>query len=179
VVEVPGAALAGTAPTAGVPDSFRARLRLRHPVLVQLARYAVIGGLGTAVNAAIFLVLRTWWDTVPANLVALVLSTAVSTEANRRFTFDGALEHRWRTYVQNGGTVAFYAFYSSTVLLLLDMVLDDPTAVQQSAALAAASVAGGIGRFLVLRNWVFGTEEHTDVPAPSSSVRDDPAGCEP
>jgi putative flippase GtrA len=135
--------------------SFRARLRLRHPLLAQLARYAIVGGLGTGTNALVFLVVRQWWDAVPANLVALVLSTALSTEVNRRFTFSAEHTQRWREHVQNGGTVLFYAFYSSAVLLLLGLVVEDPSPWLESGVVAAASVLGGIGRFLVLRYWVF------------------------
>jgi putative flippase GtrA len=160
VVEVASSRLAVAAPPVGIPSSWRARLRLRHPLLVQLVRYAVIGGLGTLVNALAFLLLRTWLDAVPANLVALVVSTAVSTEANRRFTFGGAAVHRWRANVQNGGTVLFYAFYSSAVLLLLGMVDATPTALEETFTVAAASVLGGLGRFLVLRYWVFGADDH-------------------
>jgi putative flippase GtrA len=98
---------------------------------------------------------------VPASLVALLVSTAVSTEANGRFTFGGTAVHRWRARVQVGGTVLFYAFYSSAVLLLLGLVVDAPTPVEETVALAAASVLGGVGRFLVMRYWVFGT---SDVP---------------
>lgn len=154
------AAFAVGGPVLGDPDSFRARLRLRHPMLVQLIRYAIVGGLGTGTNAVIFLVLRSWWDTMPANLVAIVLSTALSTEVNRRFTFGGANEHRWRTQVQNGGTILFYAFYSSSVLLLLDMAVDEPAAGLETLTVAAASILGGVGRFLVLRYWVFGADDH-------------------
>jgi putative flippase GtrA len=150
--------MVGVALAAGAPDSRRARMRLHHPLLVQLAHYVMVGGLGTAVNAAVFLLLRTVvLDAVPANLVALLVSTAVSTEANRRFTFGGAAVHRWRARVQIGGTVLFYALYSSAVLLLLGLLVDAPTPVEETVALAAASVLGGLGRFLLLRYWVFGT----------------------
>ncbi len=60
---------------------------------------------------------------MPANLAALVLSTVLSTEVNRRFTFDGAAADRAREYLQNAGTVAFYAVYGSAVLLLLEQVV--------------------------------------------------------
>jgi putative flippase GtrA len=136
--------------------------RLRHPLFLQVARYVMVGGLGTAVNATVFLLLRTaGLDAVPASLVALLVSTAVSTEANRRFTFGGTAVHPWRARVQVGGTVLFYAFYSSAVLLLLGLVVEGPTPVEQTVALAAASVLGGVGRFLVMRYWVFGA---SDVP---------------
>jgi putative flippase GtrA len=118
-------------------------------------RYAVVGCLGTVVSAVLYLVLRTWWDAVPANLAAIALSTVASTEGNRRFTFHGAVTDHARAYVQNAGSVLFYAGYSSVVLVLLDQVVTDPTALQESVTVAAASVLGGTVRFLVLRNWVF------------------------
>lgn len=97
-----------------------------------------------------------------ANFVALVLSTLLSTEINRRFTFQaGPSTHRWRRYVQNGATVVFYAFYSSAVLIALALVAKDPRPWLQSLTVAMASVLGGLTRFLVLRYWVF-----NDAPNP-------------
>ena len=125
------------------------------PLAVQLVRYAVIGGSSTALNAGLFLLLRPWLDAVPANLVALTVTTAVSTEANRRFAFGGATPHRLREWVQDIGTVVFYAGYSSAVLLVLHLVDPGATPGQEAAAVAVASVAGGLTRFLVLRFWVF------------------------
>jgi putative flippase GtrA len=150
----------GRAVRAGVPGGARARaiarrLGARHPLAVQLARYAVIGGGATALNAALFLLVRPWLDAVPANLVALVLTTAVSTEANRRFAFGGARAHRLREWVQDVGTVAFYATYTSTVLIGLEWILVRPTPAEEATAVALASVAGGLLRFAVLRFWVF------------------------
>src|SRR6476620_8159961 len=75
----------------------------------QLLRYAVVGCLGTAVSAVLYLVFRTWWDAVPASLAAIALSTVASTEGNRRFTFHGAVTDHAREYVQNAGSVLFYA----------------------------------------------------------------------
>ena len=106
--------------------------RVDGAVVRQLARYGVVGVLGTAVSALLYLLFRVWWDAVPANLAALVLSTVASTEANRRFTFRGVPTDRVREYLQNAATVAFYAVYSSAVLLLLDALVDEPTALQES-----------------------------------------------
>ena len=136
-----------------------ARLRSHHPLLLQVSRYVMVGALGTGVNAAVFYLLRTSGaDAVPASLVGLLVSTAASTEANRRFTFGGTAVHRWRARVQVGGTVVFYAFYSSAVLLLLGLVVAGPTPALETVVLAGASVLGGACRFLVLRYWVFGLD---------------------
>ena len=141
-----------TAPVVGLPTPRRPRL---HPTLVQLGRYALIGGVGTGLNVVLFLVVRQWLDAVPANVVAIMLVTLVTTEANRRFTFHAEHGHRWRTILQNVGTMVFYVFYGSAVLLLLHAVVDTPTALMESAAVAAASVLGGIARFSVMRLWEF------------------------
>ena len=73
-----------------VPSGFPRLPRVDAGVGRQLARYAVVGALGTGACTLFYLVFRAWWDAVPANLAAIVLSTVLSTEANRRFTFDGA-----------------------------------------------------------------------------------------
>ncbi len=131
------------------------RLSHIHPVVRQLARYAVVGGSSTTFNAGLFLLLRPWLDAVPANLVALTVTTALSTEINRRFAFGGARAHRLREWVQDIGTVVFYAGYSSVVLLAVHLVDPAATPAQEAAAVAVASIAGGLTRFLVLRLWVF------------------------
>ncbi|GAY08225.1 GtrA family protein [Pseudonocardia sp. N23] len=130
-------------------------LRLQHPTFVQLARFAVVGGAGTGLNALIYLAMRTWMSPVPANVVALLLSTALTTELNRRFTFDGADAHRLRASVQDVVTVVFYAFYSSVVLLLLGWLAPGAGEWEEALTVAAASVLGGLLRFVVMRYWVF------------------------
>lgn len=135
-------------------------LRERHPLAVQLSRYVVAGAVGTGVNALTYLLLRTGWDDpLAANLVALIVSTLVSTEVNRRFTFEGADGPAWRRHVQTVGMVAFYAVYSSAILLLLAALVENPTPLLETAVVSAASVLGGAGRYLLLRFWVFSDSE--------------------
>lgn len=131
------------------------RLAADRPLLRQLSRYAVVGGLATALNAVLFLLLRPWLAAVPANVVALVATTALSTELSRRFAFGGPRAFRLREWVQDVGTVAFYACYSSVVLLGLHALAVDPTPAEEAAVLVLASLVGGLLRFVVLRFWVF------------------------
>ncbi|WP_433506467.1 GtrA family protein [Pseudonocardia halophobica] len=162
----PGQVLAElTAGAVAGPGRGVAAFRARFPLLAQLVRYSVVGGLGTAVNALLYLLVRLVLDAVPANLVALLLSTAVSTEINRRFTFQGASAHRWRVYVQDAGTVAFYAGYSTAVLLVLHEIVPGATPLEETAAVTLASVLGGLIRFAVLKAWVFETRSGDTGPA--------------
>ena len=159
-----GATVALTVPAIGLPTPRPARL---HPMAVQLGRYALVGGVGTGLNVVLFLVARTWLSAVPANVVAIVLSTLVTTEANRRFTFHAEQGYRWRTILQNVGTMVFYAFYGSAVLLLLHAVVESPTALMESIAVASASVLGGVARFSVMRLWEFAPAARPEIaPAP-------------
>ena len=147
-----GSVVVGTVESAPAPRPSPAR----RPLARQLGRYAVAGGVGTGVNALVYLLLRTGWENaIGANLVALAVSTLVSTEVNRRFTFDGAHGHPWRAHLQTVGVIGFYAAYSSLVLLVLAALVDDPSPLLESAVVASASVLGGAARFLLLRFWVF------------------------
>jgi putative flippase GtrA len=166
VIDMASATLSLSLPTVEIPAPWRAHLRL-HPTLVQLGRYALIGGVGTGLNVVLFLVARLWLSAVPANVIAIVLSTLVTTEANRRFTFHAGHGHRWRTILQNVGTMAFYAFYGSAVLMLLGAVVDNPSAVIESGAVAAASVLGGAARFSVMRLWEFAPAKREVLPTPT------------
>ena len=159
-----GATVALMAPVVGLPTPRRPQLR---PALLQLGRYALVGGVGTGLNVVLFLVARTWLSAVPANVVAIVLCTLVTTEANRRFTFHTGHGRRWRTILQNVGTMAFYAFYGSAVLMLLGAVVDNPSAVIESGAVAAASVLGGAARFSVMRLWEFAPAKREVLPTPT------------
>lgn len=152
------------------PLPARAPLLVAHPLLDQMARFAVASGLGTAFNIAIYLTTRTWWDAVPANLIALVLSTALSTEINRRFTFGHTGARRWAYYVQTVATVVFYAFYSTAVLLVLHLAVTETVPVEESVAVTAASVFGGGMRFAVLRRWVFRPPVPGAHPRPGSGA---------
>lgn len=173
-VQAGHAPFADGAPVGGRAAGVVAALSRRHPLAVQLARYAAVGGGATALNAALFLLFRPVLPAVPANLVALVLTTAVSTEASRRLAFDGAPAHRLREWVQDAGTVAFYATYTSVVLLALHRVGGAATPGEEAAVVAAASLAGGLLRFAVLRFWVF------DVARPAAAgARPDQGGRHP
>jgi len=131
------------------------RLPSRTTVAAEIGRYLLVGALATALSAGLFYLLRTSWAPLPSSLLAVAASTVVSTEANRRFTFAAAGVRTWRMHVQGAGTVVFYVSYGAAVLTVLPALVTDPTPLQETYALAAASVLGGASRFLLLRNWVF------------------------
>jgi putative flippase GtrA len=158
------------------------RVPQRHPLLVQLGRFALVGCVIATLNTAIFLVARIWWETLPANLVAVILSAAASTELNRRFTFSGAAVRGWRLHVQTGLAALYYAFSSSIVLLVLDVLTTSTTPTQESVAVAVSGVLAALGRFTLIRNWVLNTRRNAaadraadvSTPVDDSRLRDSP-----
>ncbi|MEU1624151.1 bifunctional glycosyltransferase family 2/GtrA family protein [Streptomyces sp. NPDC020096] len=122
----------------------------------QLAGFAVIGGLSTAANAALFATFRLGLGTQQANALALLLCTVANTAANRRFTFgvrgrDRAARH------QAQGLVVFAIGLALTSGSLAALQLADgrPTQRAELAVLVVSNLAATVVRFLLLRAWVF------------------------
>ncbi|WP_116047961.1 GtrA family protein [Amycolatopsis palatopharyngis] len=119
--------------------------------------YLVAGGATTALQAGLFLVLRTPFGSYSANLVAIALTTLVNTEFHRRVTFAGSPAPARRRYLQAVLTFLFYAGYGSLVLLTLRSAVSEPSSMLETSVLVGTSMLGGACRFFLLRLWVFAT----------------------
>ncbi|VXA94133.1 bifunctional glycosyltransferase family 2/GtrA family protein [Nocardioides sp. AX2bis] len=121
----------------------------------QLAVFLVVGVLSTLAYAVLYLVLRDPAGAQVANVLALLLTAAVNTAANRRFTFgvrgpERALRH------QAGGLVVLGVGLAVTSLALAALHATTSTsAVLEVVVLTAANLAVTVLRFVALRHWVF------------------------
>jgi putative flippase GtrA len=88
-------------------------------------------------------------------LVAIAFTTLGNTEFHRRVTFAGRTSRARKRHLQDLLSFTFYAGYGSIVLLSLDDLVSHPSALLEATILLAASGIGGIGRFVLLRWWVF------------------------
>jgi hypothetical protein len=120
------------------------------------AKFALLGGgIGLASSVAVPLTaaLMPW---VVANALITVASTALGTELHARFTFGAGRHAAWRQHVQSAGSAT--AAYLMTSAAILALHAAQPSAGmrwEQTVYLGASGLAG-IGRFLVLRRYVFG-----------------------
>lgn len=159
----------GTAAIAGLPR--RPEPRAAHPdaelaahrsarLTWQAISFAVVGLLSTLATAALYAIGREWWSPLEANLVAFTVTTALNVEANRRFTF--ARTGRGVLLVHAQAALIFLGYYALTslALLALSALVPTPSRALEVAVLLAASVFGTVGRFLLLRGWVFATRPH-------------------
>jgi putative flippase GtrA len=114
------------------------------------------------VTLALYALFRHWWSPLLANLVALVLTTLLNTEANRRFTFLSARGSSARIHAQGLIVFVFYYAFTSAALLVLHAVVARPSTVLELGVLLGAYLLGTAGRFLLLRTWIFSTAENTN-----------------
>jgi len=100
-------------------------------------------------------------DTVPvvvANAVVTVLATLLTNELHSRVTFRRG-RASWRVHAQSSGTAAASYLFTTTAMLLLDALAEDPGAFAEQATYLTASAAAGIARFAALRMFVFGRDK--------------------
>jgi putative flippase GtrA len=159
----------GTATVTGLPQ--RPAPRAAHPDAVlaprrspratwQAISFAVIGLLSTLATVALYALGREWWSPLEANLVALTVTTVFNTEANRRFTFIGAGRSLVRVHTQAALLFVGYYALTSLALLAVSSLVAQPSRALEVGVLLGASVLGTVGRFLLLRGWVFAARPH-------------------
>ena len=127
------------------------------------------GGVGVLSSAAVpLLALAMPWAV--ANAVITVASTILCTELHALFTFGTGRRAGLRRHLQSAGSATAAYVVTCAAMFILHAVQSSPGMLwEQTVYLGAAGLAG-IGRFLILRLFVFGGgksrgEEGTPAPA--------------
>lgn len=126
------------------------------PLVAQLISFCGVGTAATALQAALYLPLRSALDPLSANLVAMVISTVVSIEGNRRLTF-GRHAHRGLAR-QYAGSIAVFLLglaLGSLLLGLLGRCVPGAGTGVELAVLIGTDAVVGLVKFAALRAWVF------------------------
>ncbi|HXV92365.1 MAG TPA: GtrA family protein [Pseudonocardia sp.] len=139
----------------------------------ELARFAAVGTASTALQAVLYLLLRSVSGPAGASWVALLVTTLVNTEAHRHLTFRAAADvGPWRAHLQAGVTCAVVYVVNLVLTWQVDALRGDR--LLELAALTAVGAATGLLRFAILRHWVFrrgpaASGPAADGPAPSGT----------
>lgn len=141
--------------------------------LGSFARFVLFGGgVGLASSAAVPLVamLMPW---AAANALITVVSTLLGTELHARFTFGAGRRAHWRQHLQSAGSATAAYLVTSAAILVLHAVQPSASMRWEQAVYLGASGLAGIGRFLVLRLFVFarGRTAGTDLAAPTPAAQ--------
>jgi putative flippase GtrA len=119
----------------------------------QFVRFVLVGGSANLVYAGVFLVLA-GLGTQAANLVGVVVSTAVANELHRRLTFRAGDRVGWLTAQWAGGGLAVVGLaVSGLTLAVLEAQTASAGPLVPVLAVWTVSGAVGLARFVGLR-WV-------------------------
>lgn len=129
--------------------------------LASFARFVVCGGgVGVLSSFAVtLLALSMPWGL--ANAVITVASTLLCTELHARFTFGAGRRAGRREHWQSAGSAAVAYVVTCAAMFLLHLVQASPSALTEQIVYLSASGLAGLGRFLVLRLFVFATGRGT------------------
>lgn len=142
--------------------------------LSSFARFVVCGGgIGVLSSFAVPLVAMT----VPwavANAVITVASTLLCTELHALFTFGTGRRPGWRRHLQSAGSATAAYVVTCAAMFLLHAVQSSPGTLREQAVYLSASGLAGVGRFLVLRLFVFAGARSlpSQTTAPKRPARD-------
>ena len=127
------------------------------------------GGVGVLSSFAVTLLAVSMpWGL--ANAVITVASTVLCTELHARFTFGAGRRAGRREHWQSAGSAAAAYVMTCAAMLLLHLVQSSPSALTEQIVYLGASGLAGLGRFLVLRLFVFAAGRRED------SVRGEDSG---
>ena len=126
--------------------------------LGSVSSFARFIGCGGGTGLAAGLAVAHLSDTVPvvlANAVVTVVATLVTNELHSRVTFRRG-RASWRVHMQSSGTAAASYLFTTSAMLILAATTTHPGPLVEQGTYLAASAAAGVGRFAVLRMFVFG-----------------------
>lgn len=145
--------------------------------LSSFVRFVVCGGgVGVLSSFAVtLLALSMPWGL--ANAVITIASTLLCTELHARFTFGAGRRAGRREHWQSAGSAAVAYVVTCAAMLLLHLVQSSPSALTEQIVYLSASGLAGLGRFLVLRLFVFATGRGSGSDTTTAPVRERvPAG---
>ncbi|WP_052663663.1 GtrA family protein [Psychromicrobium lacuslunae] len=122
----------------------------------QIGGFLFVGAICTAASLAIFAGLRPFTGSQWANLIALVLTSILNTELNRRHSWAIKERQHWFRDHRRGLWVMLLALLlTSSSLWLLHAINPNPTVFEDVLTITAANVLAALSRFLLLRYWIF------------------------
>ncbi|WP_049758882.1 GtrA family protein [Renibacterium salmoninarum] len=122
----------------------------------QVIGFLIVGAICTAASLGIFTALRPFAGTQWANLIALVLTSVLNTDLNRRHSWSIRDRKHWLDDQSKGLWVMFLALLlTSSSLLLLHTINPNSSVLDEVLTITGANVLAAVSRFLLLRYWIF------------------------
>ena len=122
----------------------------------QLLRFGTVGAASTLSYLLLYQALRGPLGSFPANALAMLITAAANTAANRRFTFGiRGRAHRRRQYAEGLAVFLLGLTVTSTALALVGLLAPGAARPVELAGLVLANLLATTLGFLLFRGWVF------------------------
>jgi putative flippase GtrA len=128
-------------------------------------RFVILGGgVGLLSGLAVpLLALALPWAV--SNAVVTVASTLLCTELHARFTFGTGRRAGWREHWQSAGSATVAYLATTAAVYVLHLVQPSPGLLSEQLVYLSASGLAGLGRFVVLRLYVFAVRRGQETTA--------------
>ncbi|MFF3373488.1 GtrA family protein [Streptomyces sp. NPDC002680] len=123
--------------------------------LASFARFVLCGGGVGLLSSGAVALLAVAMPWALANALITVASTVLCTELHARFTFGSGKRAGWRQHWQSAGSATAAYVVTCVAMFVLHLVQSSPGMLTEQIVYLSASGLAGIGRFLVLRLFVF------------------------
>jgi putative flippase GtrA len=137
----------------------------------QVVSFVMIGAACTLAYIVLFLLFRTVMPAQPANALSLLVTAVANTALNRRLTF-GIRGRARAAHHQAKGLIAFAMGLALTsgALAALHAASAHPAVIWEVTVLVVANLIATILRFLLMRTWVFGSQQAHAADRPAGSA---------
>lgn len=135
----------------------------------QVFKFAIVGIGSTALNLVLFMGLRPSLGNQWANIVLLLICTAITTWLNRRFTFSAPGSGGVRMRVQSLALLTITVVKTSGALKLLRLFDPEANSAVSTTTVAAGNVLATIAGFMLRRRW-FAPDRRPMVAQPAATA---------
>jgi putative flippase GtrA len=138
---------------------------MKSSAVASFIRFVVFGGgVGVLSSFAVVgLAMGVPWGV--SNALVTVVSTVLCTELHARYTFGKKRGAGWREHWQSAGSAGVAYLATSLAVFVLDVVHSGHSMVTEQVVYLSASGLAGVGRFLVLRLFVFAGQRERSASA--------------
>jgi putative flippase GtrA len=134
-------------------------------------RFVILGGGVGVLSGLAVPLLATLLPWAVANALVTAASTLLCTELHARFTFGTGRRARWREHWQSAGSATVAYLVTTAAVYVLHLIQPAPGILTEQTVYLSASALAGLGRFAVLRLYVFAVRRGQEPPARSPGQR--------
>jgi putative flippase GtrA len=134
--------------------------------VVSFIRFVILGGGVGVLSGLVVPLLAVTLPWAVANALVTAASTVLCTELHARFTFSAGRRAGWREHWQAAGSATVAYLATTAAVYVLHLIQPSPGTLSEQIVYLSASGLAGLGRFVVLRLYVFAVRRGQEAARP-------------